>query len=214
MASTHWRLAVLHRQPINLWSTRLRASAMNPRASSERRCLSERVLPLSRKLRSMVLRRSPGALAANRVIVGDCIAGAEEAARPFGRSRLRRPALQSAARRRSDAPQQYARRRRRRRLGQVRELRRVRRLLARLARRVPPRAEARRRHLGDRLLSQHLPPRRRAAGPRLLDPERRHLAQGQPDAELPRQALHQRARDADLGGARPARARDRSTTRA
>ena len=41
------------------------------------------------------------------------------------------------------------------------------------------------------------------AGSRFLDAERRDLAQGQPDAEFPRPALHQRARDADLGGARP-----------
>ena len=34
----------------------------------------------------------------------------------------------------------------------------------------------------------------------LLDPQRRDLAQDQPDAELPRQAADQRARDADLGG--------------
>ena len=54
-----------------------------------------------------------------------------------------------------------------------------------------PHPEAGRRHLGHRLLSQHLPSRRGAAGSRLLDPERRHLAQGEPDAELPRQALHQ-----------------------
>ena len=39
------------------------------------------------------------------------------------------------------------------------------------------------------------------------------LAQDQPDAELPRQALHQRARDADLGGARSEVARTPSTTR-
>ena len=37
------------------------------------------------------------------------------------------------------------------------------------------------------------------AGSRFLDPERHRLAQGQPDAELPRQALHQRPRDPDLG---------------
>ena len=47
--------------------------------------------------------------------------------------------------------------------------------------------------LGHRLLSQHLPRRRDPAGPGLLDPERRRLAQDQPDAELPGQALHQRA---------------------
>ena len=36
-----------------------------------------------------------------------------------------------------------------------------------------------------------------------LAAERHRLAQVQPDAELQGQALHQRARDADLGGARP-----------
>ena len=41
-----------------------------------------------------------------------------------------------------------------------------------------------------------------APGSRLLDPQRRDLAQDQPDAEFPRPALHQRARNADLGGAR------------
>ena len=50
------------------------------------------------------------------------------------------------------------------------------------------RAEGRRHALGDRQLSQHLPRRRQAAGPRLLDPQRRRLAQDQPDAELPRHA--------------------------
>src|SRR6185437_13181356 len=49
---------------------------------------------------------------------------------------------------------------------------------------------------------QHLPGRRRPPGPRLLDPQRHRLAQVEPDAELPRPALHQRPRDADLGGAR------------
>ena len=52
-----------------------------------------------------------------------------------------------------------------------------------------------------------------AAGPGLLDPERRDLAQDQPDAELPRQALHQRARDADLGRPRSPRRASPSTTR-
>ena len=46
----------------------------------------------------------------------------------------------------------------------------------------------------------------RAAGSRLLDPQRRRLAQDQPDAEFPRPALHQRARDADLVRARARRA--------
>ena len=84
------------------------------------------------------------------------------------------------------------------------ELRRLRRLHPRLAaggRRVlKPDGHA----VGDRQLPQHLPRRHDAAGPRLLDAERRRLAQVQPDAEFPGQALHQRARDADLGGARPA----------
>ncbi len=61
-----------------------------------------------------------------------------------------------------------------------------------------PRPEGRRHDLGHRLLPQHLPRRHQAAGHRLLDAERRHLAQDQPDAELPRPALHQRARDDDL----------------
>ena len=43
------------------------------------------------------------------------------------------------------------------------------------------------------------------AGPGLLAAERHRVAQVEPDAELQGQALHQRARDADLGGARPAR---------
>ncbi len=41
-----------------------------------------------------------------------------------------------------------------------------------------------------------------ASGSRLLAPERHHLAEDEPDAELQGHALHQRARDADLGGAR------------
>ena len=48
-------------------------------------------------------------------------------------------------------------------------------------------------HLGDRQLPQRLPARHRAAGPGLLGAERRHLAQGEPDAEFPRPPLHQRA---------------------
>ena len=86
-------------------------------------------------------------------------------------------------------------------------LRRLRPLLPRLALRVPAHPEARRGHLGDRLLPQHLPARGGAAGPGLLDPERHRLAQDQPHAQLPRQALHQCARDADLGRARPQIAR-------
>ena len=91
----------------------------------------------------------------------------------------------------------------RRRLGQVRRFRALRRLHPRLAEGGAPRAEARRHAVGDRQLSQHLPRRHGAAGPGLLAAERHRLAQVQPDAELQGQALHQRARDADLGGARP-----------
>ena len=47
--------------------------------------------------------------------------------------------------------------------------------------------------LGDRQLPQYFPDRRHPAGSRLLDPQRRDLAQIQPDAEFPRPALHQRA---------------------
>ena len=47
--------------------------------------------------------------------------------------------------------------------------------------------------LGDRGLSQHFPRRRDASGSRLLDPQRRDLAQDQSDAEFPRQTIHQRA---------------------
>jgi hypothetical protein len=62
------------------------------------------------------------------------------------------------------------------------------------ARRVLRKDGTQERHdLGHRQLPQRLPPRHRAAGPWLLDPERRRLAQGEPDAELPRPALHQRA---------------------
>ena len=41
------------------------------------------------------------------------------------------------------------------------------------------------------------------AGSGLLDPQRHRLAQGQPDAELPRPPVHQRPRDDDLGRAQP-----------
>ncbi len=99
-------------------------------------------------------------------------------------------------------PEQHARRRRRRRLGQVHVVCRLRSLHARVARRMPPRPEARRRDLGHRQLSQRVPARRRASGSGLLDPERRRMAKGQPDAELSRPAPHQCARDADLGRAR------------
>ena len=80
--------------------------------------------------------------------------------------------------------------------------------------RVPPRAEGRRRAVGDRQLPQHLPRRRDAAGPGLLDPQRHRLAQVQPDAELQGHALHQRPRDPDLGRqvARPASATPSTTT--
>ncbi len=61
--------------------------------------------------------------------------------------------------------------------------------------------------VGDRLLPQHFPRRRAAAGSRLLDPQRHRLAQIQPDAEFPRPPLHQRARNPDLGGARRRQAR-------
>ena len=53
--------------------------------------------------------------------------------------------------------------------------------------------QGRRHDLGDRQLSQHLPRRVAAAGRRLLDPERHRLAQVEPDAQLPRHPLHQRA---------------------
>ena len=76
----------------------------------------------------------------------------------------------------------------------------------RLAHRLQARAEALRHDLGDRLLSQHLPRRLDPAGPGVLDPQRRGVAQVEPDAELPRPALHQRARDHDLGDARARRA--------
>ena len=56
--------------------------------------------------------------------------------------------------------------------------------------------------LGHRLLSQHFPGRHDHAGSRLLDPQRRDLAQDEPDAEFSRPPLHQRARDFDLGFAR------------
>jgi modification methylase len=75
----------------------------------------------------------------------------------------------------------------------------LRRLHPRLAEGMPSRAEGRRRPVGDRQLSQHLPLRRGAAGPGLLDPQRHHLAQVQPDAELQGHPVHQRPRDADLG---------------
>ena len=69
------------------------------------------------------------------------------------------------------------------------------------------------RTVGDRLLSQHLPRRHHPAGSRLLDPQRRHLAQDQPHAQFPRPALHQRARNADLGGTRSGARNTPSTTK-
>ena len=80
----------------------------------------------------------------------------------------------------------------------------LRRLHQCLARRRQARDEARCDALGDRLLPQHLPRGRQPAGSRLLDPQRYRLAQNGSDAELPRQAFHQCARDPDLGLARPA----------
>ncbi len=88
-------------------------------------------------------------------------------------------------------------------LGQVRQLRRVRRLHPRLAGRLPARAQGHRHDLGDRLLPQHLPRRQHHAGPGLLDPERRRLGEDKPDAELPRGAPHQRPRDPALGQKEP-----------
>ena len=87
--------------------------------------------------------------------------------------------------------------------GTIRRSRRLRRFtrawLAAARRLLKPDGDA----LGDRQLPQHLPRRRDPPGPGLLDPQRHRLAQDQPDAELPRPALHQRARDADLVRARP-----------
>ena len=91
---------------------------------------------------------------------------------------------------------------------------RLRRLHPRLAVRRAARDEAGRHDLRDRLLSQHLSRRRDHAGPRVLDPERHRLAQGQSDAEFSRPPLHQRARNDDLGGARRVGAKStRSITR-
>ena len=86
---------------------------------------------------------------------------------------------------------------------QFADFRALRLLHPRLAEGRAPRAEARGHAVGDRQLPQHLPHRHGAAGPGLLAAERHRVAQVQPDAELQGQALHQRARDADLGGARP-----------
>ena len=145
--------------------------------------------------------RRPATPARDAIIVGDCVAELANLPRGERRLRLRRPALQSSARRRIVAPRPERRRRGRRRLGQVRRLRRLRRVHPRLADRGAARDEARRDDRRHRLLSQHLPRRRDPPGPRLLDPQRHRLAQGQSDAEFPRPALHQRPRDDDLGGA-------------
>ena len=139
----------------------------------------------------------------NRILVGDCVIGTEEDSGGLRRSRLRRSALQSAARGQPHASRPEQGRRRRRCTGTSSPAsRHYDRFTKALAVGMPPRAEARWRIVGDRLLSQHLPRRHHPAGSRLLDPQRRHLAQDQPDAEFPRPALHQRARNADLGGAR------------
>ncbi len=140
--------------------------------------------------------------------------GNDEASSSLSRSRLRRSSVQSAARRRVVASRPERGRRGGRFLGQIRQFRRIRRVHARLADRRPAADEARSHDRGHRLLSQHLPRRRDPAGSRLLDPERHRLAQGQPDAELPRPPVHQCARDDDLGGARRRRPRPiRSITR-
>ena len=71
--------------------------------------------------------------------------------------------------------------------------------------RMSPRDETDGDAVGDRILSQHLSRRRDTAGSRLLDPQRRGMAQVQSDAELPRAAVHQRPRNPDLGVARARR---------
>jgi len=63
----------------------------------------------------------------------------------------------------------------------------------RLADRLPARAETHRHAVGHWLLSQYLPRRARLAGFAVLDSERHRVGQEQPDAELPRDALYQRA---------------------
>ena len=149
----------------------------------------------------------------DQIIARRCRADPAHAAAGLGQLRLRRPALQSAAARRTPPPRRQPGRRGGRRLGPVHRFRRLRRLHPRLAGRVPPDAAQGRHAVGHRQLPQHLPHRRHPAGARLLDPQRRDLAQGQPDAELPRPALHQRARDLDLGGARTGMRAIASTTR-
>ncbi len=56
--------------------------------------------------------------------------------------------------------------------------------------------------LGHRLLSQRVSLRRHPSGLGLLDFERCRVAQGEPDAELPRPPSHQRARNTHLGRSR------------
>ena len=119
---------------------------------------------------------------------------------------LRRSAVQPAAPRRSATAGPLAGRCRRRCMGSVRWLSGVRRLHAQLARRSPARAERRRHAVGDRQLPQHLPCRRHPAGSRVLDPQRHHLGEVQPDAQLSWRAVHQCARDADLVQEEPAAA--------
>ena len=142
---------------------------------------------------------APRQLPLDQVIVGDCVAALEALPPESVDLVFADPPYNLQLERRADPARPEPRRRGRRRLGQVRELLRLRRVHARLARRLPPGDEEERDPLGDRLLPQHLPGRREPSRPRLLDPQRRGLAQGQPDAELPRQAVHQRARDPDLG---------------
>ena len=79
-------------------------------------------------------------------------------------------------------------------------------LLAACKRVLKPSGDA----LGDRLLSQHLPRRFDPPGSRILDSQRRGVAQIEPDAELPRPPVHQRPRDDDLG--RPATRRRKRYT--
>ena len=143
-------------------------------------------------------------LSVDTIITGDCIAEMNRLPAGQRRSHLRRSALQSAARRRAVASRSKRRRCRRRRLGQIRELRHLRPVFARLARRRASAVETARHDLRHRLVSQHLSRRHDAAGSRLLDPQRHHLAQSQSDAEFSRPPVHQRARDDDLGEPRRA----------
>ena len=122
------------------------------------------------------------------------------AARRLGRHGLCRPALQSDAEGRAASAEQLKGRCGRRRLGPDRRFSRLRRIQPRVAGGCAQSAEARRGHLGHRQLPQYLPCGRHAAGSRVLDPQRHRVAQDQPDAEFPRPAFHQRARNDDLGG--------------